>query len=156
MALKAQLSTYDVSRLYVGVVILGKKLNIQNSGHLDPHKQAAAICLAALDVYPLSNLSEPVEKKKEFYFPNEFIAMKIGRFHVRLSISEANPSAPNTLIGLYRDLLVYDQQPYDNNFIYMLYEEKQLGLHSGEHNYLALSKLFYHFDIDLKRSSKQK
>lgn len=128
------------------------EINVPVIGDLDSHKQAAIICLAVLDVYPLSNLSEPVTKKAEFYFPNEFIAMKMGRYHVRLSLSDADPLKPDSLINLYKNSLVHDTRPYDNNFIYMLSKIKQLN---GAYNYVALSTLFYHFERDLKQEDEK-
>ena len=160
--------------------ILGNKLLTQSSGFPDSHKQAAAICLAVLDVYPLKSISEPTVKKKEFHFPNEFIAMKMGRYHVRSFITGIDPAKPNTILGTYKDDLIFDINSYDNNFMYMLWEERQLShcvkydlyeriekkcinddcewrpacRYGKEHNYFSLSKLFYHFENDIKRESK--
>jgi len=130
--------------------ILINKLNVNTSGDLDSHKQAAAICLAVLDVYPLCNLSEPVEKKREFYFPNEFIAMKMSRYHVRSSMPNVDSTKPDTFISSYKYALIHDKHPYDNNFMYMLWEEKQLLLEGKGNNYFMLSKLFYHFENDIQ------
>ncbi|MCL2078904.1 MAG: hypothetical protein FWH17_03570 [Oscillospiraceae bacterium] len=129
--------------------ILKGILNAAGEPELDSHKQATVICLSVLDVCPLKEMSKLVRKKMEFYFANEFIAMHMGRFHVTNAASGVQLSNPRSFDNVNK--LLHDKHPYDHNFMCML----RLERNQEQHNYLMLSKLFYHFESDYNKENRR-
>lgn len=122
---------------------------------LDPHKQAAVICLSVLDTKPLTgfNMGKP---KIRIQYINEIMALELSRYHIRMSTkallvynNDFQLCDDDVLRRSFNDFPenIYDKGNYNLSFYYLLKQQLARGVIRSSYEYLSMSMLFFHYNL---------
>ena len=154
---------------------------IELPGELDSHKRSAVICVSILDLFPLINKNEAEIKEALSYQANEWLALHLSFYNVRVSFPSNYILLPQdaNVLGYVSDVYpeqVFDGKTYESNFLFLLRQEQILSRckfvsanvssvgHCGLfercknntlYNYLSLSKLFFHYHLMVGEKIKE-